>query len=290
MRDNTNTVVVYHKSCADGQAAAAVAFKALGLAPKYVAMSYSDDQYDKLKHLLGTHREIYFLDFSPSEDFLNDYRVEGLSTKDITVIDHHKNVDQEMLYSRTNYIFNNDKSGCVLAHEYFFPGKEIPHLLEILQDRDIWKWTLPQTKPFTAGYDASTASFTELIEKMEEKPGSEWYQQQISKGAIALLDLRKRAASIAGKAGIKKLDTGETFALVNTAQDISEVGNYLCQNMDIDFSMSFFVTGEGKVIFSLRSIAPFNVGKIARRFGGGGHDQAAGFTGDLRQVEEFFNS
>ena len=42
----------------------------------------------------------------------------------------------------------------------------------------------------------------------------------------------------------------------------------------------YFRRGDGKWQFSLRSTAPFDCSEIAKRFGGGGHPQAAGFTVD----------
>ena len=57
----------------------------------------------------------------------------------LLVIDHHKTAQKELCDIPKKYqIFNMNKSGAVLAWEYFFPDEEVPLLFLYIQDRDIW--------------------------------------------------------------------------------------------------------------------------------------------------------
>jgi len=69
--------------------------------------------------------------------------------------------------------------------------------------------------------------------------------------------------------GYKVLSTNATML-------ISEIGEQLAK--DRPFSATFFIQGDGKRIWSLRSReGGIDVSEVARRRGGGGHPEAAGF-------------
>lgn len=67
---------------------------------------------------------------------------------------------------------------------------------------------------------------------------------------------------------------------------ISEIGNAICKNTEItvNFSLSYFLTSDGKWVFSFRStddMGDIDVSAIAKKLGGGGHKNAAGATLDF---------
>jgi oligoribonuclease NrnB/cAMP/cGMP phosphodiesterase (DHH superfamily) len=70
---------------------------------------------------------------------------------------------------------------------------------------------------------------------------------------------------------------GHDAFYVNSPIDVSEIGEsiYLSNPEEI-VVVVFHYTDYNKIIFSLRSNS-INVREIAERFGGGGHDHAAGF-------------
>jgi uncharacterized protein len=68
---------------------------------------------------------------------------------------------------------------------------------------------------------------------------------------------------------------GFTAAFVNTTCHWSEVGHFLLTKFDTDLAVSYHITKDNKAALSLRS-KRIDVSEIARRFGGGGHKNAAG--------------
>src|SRR5262249_41598557 len=79
----------------------------------------------------------------------------------------------------TNAFFDLNKSGARLAWEYFHPEKDTPELIEFIEDRDLWRWQIPRSKEFSAGFYALPMTFDTLT-GLAERP--EFLQQTIDKG------------------------------------------------------------------------------------------------------------
>src|SRR4051812_24188799 len=115
-----NTAVLYHGGCADGFGAAYAAWKKFGADAAYTAAHYGAHLPD-----LENYNHIYVLDFSYPRDVLEAWRQDG---KAVQVIDHHRTA-QEALAGLDYAIFDMDKSGAVLAWEFFHPAEAVPQLL-----------------------------------------------------------------------------------------------------------------------------------------------------------------
>jgi bifunctional oligoribonuclease and PAP phosphatase NrnA len=78
---------------------------------------------------------------------------------------------------------------------------------------------------------------------------------------------------------------GETGS---TKEDTEGLVNALGRIKGVQVAALLRENGDGGVRFSLRSVGPTDVQRIARRFNGGGHRNAAGGTidGDLEQARE----
>jgi nanoRNase/pAp phosphatase (c-di-AMP/oligoRNAs hydrolase) len=72
---------------------------------------------------------------------------------------------------------------------------------------------------------------------------------------------------------------GHTVLAVNSPVLQSEIGERLAK--DAAFGAVWFVGGNGETYWSLRSRPPvgIDVSEVAKKYGGGGHVQAAGFKG-----------
>jgi len=47
--------------------------------------------------------------------------------------------------------------------------------------------------------------------------------------------------------------------------------------LSYEFGAAYFVRDDGKKVYSLRSVGDFDVSEVAKKYGGGGHRNAAGF-------------
>lgn len=317
--------VLYHSNCMDGTAARYAAWKKYGDTATYKAVQYN--QEFPLSDL--TFNDVVFiLDFSYPREILV-----GLDTyTNIVVIDHHASALAQ-LDGLDFAIIDINKSGGVLAWEYFHPNTPVPEFLKILQDYDLWNWEHPDTKALTAVFQSSfeyRENMSELdklirssevyygntvIQKSEEyysdrvtetpdianihdkgvsarHPHAYLYMVVLSQGHVAASGMEKELRDLIDKKKyvIKKFENANV-AIFNTTTYISMMGHEACKIPGVDFSMSYFFTNEGDVIFSLR--APkngFNVGEVAKRFGGGGHKSSAGFPVKFPNSMDFLKS
>jgi len=135
--------VIYHADCTDGFGAAYSAWKLLGNRAEYYACKHGTKPPD----IKG--KNVVILDFS----FDNKTTKRMIkSANELLVIDHHKSAMVE-LHDITNTHFDMNKSGAMLAWDFFHPGKEAPKFIQYIQDRDLWKWELPYSKEFSAAFD-----------------------------------------------------------------------------------------------------------------------------------------
>lgn len=158
-------LVIYHDQCADGFGAAFAAWLKLGDEAEYVPMQYGkenehfwlleDGQFDSAFQILN--REIYILDFS-----FPKWVMEGLFSpaKHVVLLDHHKTAFEmwevpsgQRVWAETegrHVKLHMDKSGALLAWEYFHPGTEVPMLVRMIDDRDRWQFKIPGSKELNA--------------------------------------------------------------------------------------------------------------------------------------------
>ena len=75
--------------------------------------------------------------------------------------------------------------------------------------------------------------------------------------------------------------------IVNATSHGSEVGAELLKRFpEAPFSVSYHDRGDGLRHWSLRSRSDFDVSLIAKKLGGGGHKQAAGFETEVPGVKK----
>ncbi len=142
------TYVLYHAHCTHGFGAAYAAWKIHGDKAIYLPVKY-DNPMPKLKH----RSQVFIVDFSyPKEELLEL----ASQMHQVTVLDHHKTAEEDLreidLSEAPNLAitFDMNKSGAVLAWEHFHPGEEIPKLILHIQDKDLWRFDLADTKKVIA--------------------------------------------------------------------------------------------------------------------------------------------
>jgi len=265
----TKIDVVYHDHCYDGFGAAFAAWKHLGEDAHYIACQHGEEvPYDQLGG-----KTLYIVDFSWPKDIL-----ETLSKmyKKIIIIDHHKTA-QESLNSldieNIEVNFDMTKSGALMTWEYFHE-EDAPKLIQYISDRDLWKFELPDSAAVHAGLQGKPMRF-DVWDGLISDPDK--LSNLITTGSILLTDQQQRVERICKEAYMTDFFGDEEIPVVNTSVHWSEIGNTLCKMFpDAPFAASFTVK-EDTIMFSLRSIGDFDVSAIAKKFGGGGHKNAAGF-------------
>lgn len=264
-------IVIYHADCADGLTAAWV-LKNSGTYRDslFLAANYGDVPPNV------TNAKVLIVDFSYPKDVLLEMTK---AAHDIVLLDHHKTAQadlEELRHSAPMNLriwFNMAKSGAGLAWEWIHPGAQRPWLVDYVEDRDLWRWALPHSKEINAWIGTQPRTFEawdrldacDVLTVRERGESVLAFQEHFAR------EMKPRARMIGFE--------GYLVPVVNMAPILaSETLNEL--NVGELFAIGWFQRPDGKFQFSLRSRGDFDVSALAKKYGGGGHKNAAGFALD----------
>lgn len=268
----SSNVCIYHKGCLDGFGAAWVVNKALLGDCEFVAARYGDDP----PSVAGKH--VWIVDFSYPREALIQMKKEAES---IIVLDHHESA-QRNLDGLDFAVFDMEKSGCILTWEHFY-GEIPPFFLQLIQDRDLWKFSLDSTKAVNAAIFSMPMDF-EAWNKFESL---DYVSRLLTDGEAILRDRDRVIGSLASGWAVRRVTImGYNVPMLNCPRYLaSDVLHKLAEGEP--FAISYF-DDKDRRNFELRSAEDgVNVSEIAAAFGGGGHAHAAGFQMDLPEEDYF---
>ena len=279
-----NPIVIYHANCADGFSAAWVFHKVQDIVEQtfdFHAGKYNDPPPDV------DDRIVYLVDFSYKPDVLKEILDRAYA---VYILDHHQSAieaitsDAELMKNeKLTCVFDQSKCGATIAWDFWAAefaseGMARPLLLGHIEDRDLWKFKLPNTREISAAVFSYEYTF-------------ENWDKLMSSQAVELLGL-----SAAGSA-IERKHHKDIKELLNECQRTLWIGGYLVPVASLpyvfssdaahamakahkegtEFAACYWDTATHRV-FSLRSTDNgMDVAKIAEQYGGGGHKHAAGF-------------
>lgn len=265
-------ILILRHNDLDGFGAAYAAWKKFGDEAEYIPANYEMEPIDV------SGKEIYMLDFCYYENDIAKLREKG---NKIIIIDHHKS-KETVIKSVDDYLYDTNHSGAVLAWQYFHSGKPIPEILRYVEDYDLWRFELPNAKEIIAALEMSEFDF-KIWDKMAiEFEMENEFKKHIEEGKAALKYKNYLVKEIAGDAEKAEFE-GHSALVVNSPELKSEIGNFLVNNgAEVGIIWSF---KNDSVSISLRSSKDrpdIDVSILAKRYGGGGNKQAAGFGFDAK--------
>lgn len=302
-------ICIYHGNCTDGFAAAWAVWKRFPDAEFYPGIYGNPPPKVKGKHVI-------FADFLYKPEVL---KIMSEEAESILILDHHKtardalisqscprtpviitdwktfswdkhlqNVSQDKLKDSSTAViyafFDMDRSGSRIAWEFFHPNQPTPRLILHVEDIDLWRFNLDNTREINAclsSYDDTFANLDYLVRECQTEDGrkklvdeGKTLQRKHIKDMTRILALTKRPMWIGGY----------YIWVANLPDHMASDGcNIMAQipppNKDIKtpkFAASYYDKPNGRA-FSLRSIGEFDVSEIAKKYGGGGHKNSAGF-------------
>lgn len=261
----SKTLVLYHGNCADGHCAAWAARRKLGDAADYRPVHHGQPAPD----VRG--RAVYLLDFSYKRPVIEEM---ARDCKRLTILDHHKTARAELAgltAPNLHVAFDMEKSGGRLAWEHFFPGQAAHWLVRYTEDRDLWRWALDYSQEVNA-YLASLPQTFQAWDGLGLMPAPLEYM--VNDGAAILRYQGQQVEAAVANAVEIELD-GHRVLCVNCTHLTSEIAGRLAEGRP--FGAAYFIRGDGRRVWSLRSRGGIDVSEVARRHGGGGHRDAAGF-------------
>jgi len=266
-----NILCIYHKNCADGFGAALAVKKYADINKfqcEFIPAHYGDTPPDV------SGKDVFIVDFSYPRETLLELKEKA---KSIKVIDHHKTAQKD-LQDLDFCVFDMNYSGAVLTWETIFCTGRVPLLFKYIQDRDLWRWDMENSKAVSAGLQQLKQEF-HLWERYLIAGN---IPELIETGNIILEYQNKQIEKIINSEVQLTNIAGHNVPCINTTTLISEIGNELAKGQP--FCAMYFETAD-KRIYSLRSDSNgIDVSEIAKKFGGGGHFHAAGFSVDKPPV------
>jgi len=261
-------VVIYHGDCPDGFGGAYAAWKKFGPKAAYIPGAGWTALPCPLKN-----KEIYLIDYTYNDEAL----IKKLMRDNIrvTAIDHHITAERAVKLTQ-DYSFALDHSGAVLAWKYFHPGKKVPMMLRYIEDRDIWRWKVPSSKEVLSYFDLGERSFATWDRSAKELEQPRYRKAYKEKGALLLRYEKTLIEHIATGAERVRFAGHLVFAVNAPRHFADDLGNFFARK-----THSFAIVwrkADGAVKVSLRSNGSVDVAKIAKKFGGGGHKNAAAFA------------
>lgn len=276
-------ICIYHGHCDDGFAAAWAVRKAVG--PKLFEF-YPGVYQQEPPDVTGRH--VLLVDFSYKRPVLMQMAAKARS---IVILDHHKTASEDLSGFREPApfaewaetpkvegdpepiaaLFDMNRSGAGMAWD-FFHNQPRPEFINYVEDRDLWRKTLPGGDEFTIAlrsYPQDFAIWDALV-----AAGS---KSLIDEGHSIQRYYRQRVEELK-RSAYPALLAGEAIYIANAPYfAASEVAGELCERAPT-FGACYFEVRPGEWQYSLRSRGDFDVSAIAKMFGGGGHKAAAGFT------------
>lgn len=258
-------IVIYHGGCIDGFTSAWVAWKKYGDAAEYVPASYGDAPPD----VVG--RDVLIVDFSYPRPALLEMEAAAAS---IRVLDHHKTA-QDALRMLDFCVFDMERSGAGLAWDHLHPEERRPWLVDYVEDHDLWRFKLPASKAVNSYVGAVPRGDMAIWDNLANRNVGEVALM----GAAVEMKVDSYVADMCRQARLLTVVGHIDIPVVNAPYiNTSELVGKLAESAP--FAVGWYQRSDGKYAYSLRSRGEFDVSALAKKFGGGGHKNAAGFVAD----------
>jgi uncharacterized protein len=266
---------IWHGNCQDGFGAAWAVRHALGEDNvEFYPGVYQESPPDV------TGRDVLLVDFSYKRPVLEAM---AQAARSVCVLDHHKSAMEDLAglpepfdwgtgdeWPNLCALFDMDRSGAGLTWDYLNQGPR-PRLIDHIEDRDLWRFKLPNTRQISAAlfsypYDFKIWDTLMVMDLNLLSLAGTAIDRKQQQDIANLLPVVKRAMVIGGI----------FMPVANLPLTLtSDAGHKMATEAD-GIAACYWDTPEGRV-FSLRSTddGP-DCQAIAVKYGGGGHAHAAG--------------
>lgn len=287
-----NVFVFYHALCIDGFAAAATLWRAL---PQAI---YRPVHYSEPLPLegVGAGATLYFVDFAPPPAEIQT--LAALNPGRVVILDHHASMldayrqadcpEFQAVLQQANVELTLDgtRSGTGLTWAHLYPDTPLPYVLACVQDRDLWKFELKDSRDFYEYFilflNKPFAEFNRMVDDLGVVTDGIFGSPL---AASAYLGVKEASEALKEKRDVEiqfhldncltewPLGDSGKLAVVNCHRPLT---SELCDRVkdSYDVVACYFHRKTGSMV-SLRSKA-YNVRFLAEQLGGGGHKNAAG--------------
>jgi len=265
--------ILYHGGCPDGFGGAYAAWKKFGDTADYIPVKHGKPAPENLDG-----KELYFIDFCYPQEMMSALMAVA---KSVTVLDHHEGVRE--VATKFPGVFDTNHSGATIAWGYFHPDTPVPMLLKYVEDGDLYRFKLSDSRNILSYVYTLTDSFASFdvqnIEKWNtfvaelEKPSER--ERIIEMGKLFAQYHEHVVVHGVHHAEIVRFEGYECYLTGSTGEFTSDIGNRLAR---LKPPIAIILSAHAESLHvSLRSDGSVNVAILAQKFGGNGHPAAAAF-------------
>jgi len=268
------TVILYHGGCPDGFGGAYAAWKKFGDSATYISVKHGDPVPAE-----ATGAEVYLIDLAFKQEGMDELLKKAQS---LVVLDHHEGV-KDVVTSMPSHVYDPERSGATIAWSYFHEGKETPELLRLVEDDDLFRFALPETRAIITYLTCRPFSFetwddvSSALEDPVRREALLAKARAFEEYFLLLADLAVEHAKLIRFEGHECY-----FATAHPFKPMkSLIGNKLAKKKG-PFGLVVTAHPEGLGV-SIRGDGSVNVAEIAKKYGGNGHPNSAGFRLSLNE-------
>jgi len=280
----------YHDPCMDGFTAAWVF---------HCVEEYNEAEFFPLTHTtkfdlpgkIERGETVTFVDITPPAEVIT-----SLLERDVRVYVYDHHVSEEKLlesfdsHENFHYVYDVTHSGAGIAWKTWHVSPT-PDLVAFVQDRDLWKWELPGTREYMDGLYLEDRTF-ERWDELVASPHST--ERLLTIGTAVGKGTKRYIESMLPHAIITGTSQGKVAVINAPYLHVSDVLNRLLtegvRGEKVVAAVSWSLQEDG-VSCSIRGDIEktgVDVSVIAKKYGGGGHKNAAGFR--FSDPRQFFAS
>jgi len=272
----------FFHSDADGRAAAAIVYqyyiRELRTLEDFQFIGINYDipfPFDKIVN----NELVIIVDFSLQNK--GDFTKLKQITNNIIWIDHHKTAIAKHTDIEIDGIRRDGTAGCALTWEYFYPQKDMPHVISLIADYDVW----------TFHFGENTNYLQTGIKMYDTRPEShnwiKWLDpdyvatEEINKGQdlIEYRDILYKGFAKSSYMGRFKgwFNKFKKYRLICCNSNVASSQLFDSIKLDYDIMVRYNYNGEIYNVSLYTANPDIDVSEIALQYGGGGHKAASGF-------------
>lgn len=296
---------IFHHNDADGRCSAALIYMygLKGEDENFVECIEMDYATEFPIEKIEKDEKVYIVDYS-----IDPYIMEQLIaiTHNIIWIDHHKSAIEKyekwpnMMPAIGGIRIKEGVSACKLVWNYIGGNDyNIPVMVRIIDDWDIWKHEYEYTKPFITSFNARSVYTDPKNYLFWKHMNDEDYISRMVADGMTMIKFRDGyAEEVINHIGFKCTIGGLRVFAVNIPHANSEYFKSL-DKAEYDVFMPFYYDPNKMLwTYSMYSVSEgTDVSAVCKKYGGGGHKNAAGFTiamgindiVKLEESEEYYN-
>lgn len=276
-----NKIIVWHAPCHDGVTAlwAAKQSRAWQDAEAIEGVYGAKVDVERFRDA-----EVLFVDFTHKRPVMEEI---AAVAKHVTVIDHHVSAQEDLeewakAAPNVTWHYDVDKSGAGLTWDTLFCDGR-PEMIDLVEDRDLWRFAHGAR---TREWHAYASCFPLTLEAREQLARDFYEKTWEVQGQACLRQMERFIEQALNRWTLVRIGDDHVPAVSCPVLALaSEIGSALARKLPQYPYVAVYYTsrgGEGqwdRRVFSLRSRDEgADVSKVAARFGGGGHQHAAGFS------------